>query len=320
MYTQRITSGYMYSSVLNNLFINRDLLVDLQTKIASGKEFNKASEDVFSATTVINTNASMNKINTYLTNINNAKSELETADKALLTTLDSVHKTRELTVQALNLTSGEDEMVLIGEQVEQLIEQVKSLANTKYGQKYIFGGQVTGTAPFTDGPNTGEIQYNGSKDGSGARQIEIAEGVFIDVNLNGDDVFGYYYTGDHDKDGATPDTLEGQGLLQTLVTLREELRAGNQDKDVINQKLADLDTDLGTLLEAQSTLGGILERLDVTEQIHEDDLINLTKTKSDAQDVDLAEAISDLTFQETVLQASLAVSARVIQPSIMNYI
>ncbi len=317
---QRITSGYMNNTVLNNLVTNRDLLMELQRKIASGREFQRASDSVFSATTVMNANSSLGRIDTFLKNINVAKSEIEIADKSILTTLETIHKARELTIQALNVTSGEEEMDLIGVQIEQLIEQVRDLGNTKFGSKYLFGGQNTNTAPFTDGPNAGEIQYNGSSDGSYERQVEISEGVFITMNKGGDDVFGYYYTGDHDNNPGTPDTLEGKGLLQTLITLREEYKAGNQDKDVIRQKLANLDDDMATLLEVQSSLGGLLERLEITEQIHTGDEINLTETRSKVQDVDFAKAISDLKFQETALQASLQVSSRIIQPSLLNYL
>lgn len=315
---QRITNGYMNETVLNNLVTNRDLLMELQRKIASGKEIQRASDDVFSATTIIDSNKNLGKIDTFLKNIDAAKSEIEIADKSILTTLEAVHKTRELTVQALNATSGADEMNIIGVQVEQLIEQVKELGNTKFGQKYLFGGQVTDTAPFTD-PNPGsspkEVQYNGSSDGTSGRQIEIAEGVFITLNKGGDEVFGYYY-----EDPPASGTYTGQGLLETLITLREEYRNGNQDKDVIRQKLADLDEDMRGLLEVQSSLGGLLERLEVTKQIHTGDRINLTDSKSKVQDVDFAKAISDLKYQETALQASLQVSSRIIQPSLLNYL
>lgn len=316
---QRVTSGFMNQNVLNNLVTNRDLLMDLQRKIASGKEFERASDNVFAATTVLSSNSSLGKIENYLKNIDNARSEIEIADKAILTTLEAVHKTRELTIQGLNATSGEDELSLIGDQLEQIIEHVKELANTKFGSKYLFGGQNTNSVPFTPGMNPGEIQYNGSMDGSPDRRVEIAEGVVITVNKGGDEVFGYYYTDDQGTPAPGDDTLEEKGLLATLITLREEYKAGNQDKDVIRQKLDELDNDMAKLLEVQSSLGGLLERLDITEQIHEGDRINLTDSKSKVQDVDFAKAISDLKFQETALQASLQVSSRIIQPSLLNY-
>jgi len=318
----RVTEGYMSQNVLNNVMTNRDLLIELQKQIASGTKIDRASQDVFSATTILSSNASLGKLDTYLSNIDLARSELETADKALLTTVDSVHTARELTIQGLNATSGPDELNIMANQIDQLIEQVKDMGNTKFGTKYIFGGQNTSTAPFTEGMFSDEIQYNGSADGTADRNIEIAEGVVLAVNIGGDEVFGYHYTSNDNGTPAdrTDDTVESQGLIGTLIKLRDEMLQAEPDKDVIRGELANLEDDLQTLLRAQSTLGGKLTRLDITEGIHENDKINLTDAKSNAQDVDMAQAISDLTFQETALQASLQVSARIIQPSIMNYL
>ena len=319
---QRITEGYMNQNVLRNLVTNRDLLIELQRQISSGKKFDKASDDIFSTTTILNSNVSLKKIDTYLKNIDTARSEIDTADKAILTSIDTVHKARELTIESLNATSGPQQMNIIGAQVDQLIAQIKDLGNTKLGSIYIFGGQNTSTAPFSDDSTTSwDVQYNGSTDGTYKRNIEISEGVTIPLNLSGDDVFGHYVT---TNDGGTPndpsdDTVDSQGLLGTLVSLKNELTAANPDKDVIRSKLGDLDNNLSTLLQSQSNLGGLLTRLDITENIHKDNKISLTDEKSKVQDIDYAKTISDLKFQETALQATLQVSSRIIQPSLMNY-
>lgn len=310
---QRITNNYINASVINNLITNRELLIDLQRKISSGKEIENASENVFSAATIMRSNTSLGKIETYLKNIQSAKSEINAAEGTIQNTLESVHKTRELVVQALNATSGIPEMNLIGNELEQIRQQVIEAGNTKFGSTHLFSGQNTTTVPFQNGTNPGEIQYMGSAGSSGGREVEIAEGIKVQVNLGGDEVFGYYYT-----DGGG--TLQENGLIATLTGLCNQLKSANPDKEAIKTQLGNLDNDLNTLLSAQSTLGGILSRLDITEQIHKENRINIIETKSGVQDVDMAKAISDLTFQQTALQASLQVSASVIQPSLLNYL
>lgn len=316
---QRITNGYMNENVLNNLFTNRNLLIDLQRQIASGKRLERASDDVLSSTIILSSNSALGKIENYLKNIETAKSEIEIADGAILKSLDSVHESRELVIKALNATSGEEELGIIASRLEQIIQQVKDLGNTKYGNKFVFGGKETSTVPFTE-PVAGEIQYNGSVSGSHEREIEIAEGVQVAVNMCGDDIFGHYYYWDHDADILTPDVLSRNGLLGTLSALVVEMRNTPPDKEVIRQELDNLDTDLATLLSSQSSLGGLLTRIEVTERIHEDDKITLSDKKANAEGIDYAQAISDLKFQESALQASLQVSAQIIKPSLLNYI
>ncbi len=315
----RITNNSMSDGVLRNLYQNQNLLIELQRKAASGKEFVKASQDVFSATTVLSSDSALGKIDNYLNNINTARSELETADKSLMTTLDIVHNARDFALQSLNATTGREEYDLMSSQLDQLIHQVKDIGNTKYGSKYIFGGKVTNSPAYTE-PTPGEFKYNGSENGSHQRDVEISEGVDITVNMSGDALFGYHYTGDHDNDPVTPDTLEGEGLLHTLITLKEELETDPPDMDVIRDKIDELDASFSTLIGAQSTLGGLLTRLDITENIHKDNSINLSDKKSLAQDIDFAKVVSDMKFQETALQASLQVGARIIQPSLMNFL
>ena len=314
----RVTNSYTSDSVIRNLLSNRSKLVDTQTQISSGKRISKISDDVLAGVSVVSTNSSLGKINNYIKNIDNAQSELNVTDATLTTLIDSVQQARELTVQASSSTAGPEELQAINAQIKQIIEQVKDLGNTKYGTTYIFGDLQTNTAPFTV-PATGETQYTGSVNGVGGRKAEASDGVAIPINVSGDKIFGEYYTGDHDNDPATPDTLDGQGLLKTLITLSNELGSANPDQSVIRSKLDGFDSSLQTITNTQAQLGGTSNRLDTIKTALQDDQINLTKIKSGAEDIDMAKTISDLQFQQTALDASLQVSAKIIQPSLLTY-
>lgn len=315
----RVTNDYLSETVVQNLLTNRTKLVDLQTQISSGKRISKPSDDVIASISVVSTNNSLGKIGNYLKNIDNAQSELDYADKALTTVVDSVQSARELIVQVLNSSSGPSEIQSINDQIKQLIDQIKDAANTKFENKYIFGGRETDSPPFAV-PVTGEVKYVGSADGSGDRNVEISDGVTVPINITGDRIFGEYYTGDHDNDILTPDTLDGQGLFKTLIGLSNELDLASPDMNAVRQGLDSLDANLQTVINVQTQLGSVSNRMEMTKTNLQDSQVNLTKLKSGAEDIDLAKAISDLQFQQTALQASLQISAKVIQPSLLNYI
>jgi len=323
---QRITNNYINENVLNNLYTNRDVLVDLQKQIASGRRFERTSEDVLSSITVISSDSTLGKIENYLKNLQYAKSEIETTDAAIVNSMDALHKARELTIQGLNATSGTEELNMMAAQIEQIILQIKDIGNTKYGTKFIFGGKETSTPPFTEpvvtAPSTGTgIQYNGSPNTSYERNVEISEGVTISVNLCGIDIFGEHYTEDPDGVPDNGDEVTtSSGLLGALSVIQEQMASANPDKDIIRAQLDNLDSSLTNLLSNQATLGSILTRLGITESIHKDDKITVIDTKSGAQDIDYAKVISDLKFQEAALQASLQVGAQIIKPSLLNYI
>jgi len=319
MHYTRISNSYLSETVIQNLLSNRSKLVDLQEQISSGKRIQKPSDDVASSVSVLNTKNSLGKIENFLKNISNASSEMETTDTILSTTADTVTNARALVIQALSDSTGPEQAEIINSQLKQYIDQIKTLGNTSFGNKYIFGGYKTDSPPFSV-PTDGEIQYTGSNESSYQRTVEISDGVTVPVNVNGKTVFGEYYTGDHDNDPATPDTLDGSGLLKTLMTITNELDKASPDKSIVRTNLANLDNDLSNIENIQSQVGGSLQRLELTKNILEDNKINLKKVRSSEEDLDITKAISDMQFQQTALQASLGVSAQIIQPSLMDYL
>lgn len=312
----RITNRVMSDNIINNLLSNRSRLNELQEQISSGKMITKPSQDPTNAMSILSDQSSLFKIDTYMKNIDTAVSELEITDKALLSAAEVVHRARELTVKASNITSGTSELSAINFEIEQLINQIKDLGNTKFGSKYVFGGLVTEEAPFGV-PGVDQIQYEGTVGtGNYQRYVEISKDITVELNLPGDEIFGQYY----ESAPGPPPVMSGSGLFQTLITLSQELESPTPNYDNIRSKLDNLDTDLKTLLDAQAKVGGSLARLEMTKNKLEEDNITYTKRKSNLEDIDLAKAISDVKFQETALEASLSVSAKVIQKSLLNFL
>jgi len=217
-----------------------------------------------------------------------------------------------------NASSGPNELAAINTEIKQILAQVKDLGNTKYGNIYIFGGNVTQDAPFQS-PADGQIQYMGTtSDGDYQRKVEVSKGVTVDLNVSGDALFGQYYQDPNST--TTPPTMIGNGLLNTLSTLSAALSADPPDYKNIRSKSDDLDNDLSTLLDAQAKLGGTQSRLNLTKSKIGDDQVTYTKNKSGVEDIDMAKSISDMSFQQSALQASLAVGAQVLQTSLLQYL
>jgi flagellar hook-associated protein 3 FlgL len=55
-------------------------------------------------------------------------------------------------------------------------------------------------------------------------------------------------------------------------------------------------------------------------QTADDRVISLKGQLSEVEDIDLPQTIMDVKLQETAYQAALAASARVIQPSLMDFL
>ena len=105
-------------------------------------------------------------------------------------------------------------------------------------------------------------------------------------------------------------------LSETLKTNPSDaVRAAN-----IGQSLADLDAAFETSLNARTLIGGRLNTLDSQREDNDAQVLQTRSTLSTLRDTDLAEAISQLTLEQTTLDAAQAVFARITSSSLFNFL
>lgn len=313
MNVNRVTSKLMSERSLDHLRTNLSKMNKLQTQLSSGKNINKPSDDPIGLNRLMALENLMKQDERYMKNVDSAKSELTTTDSVLSSVTDIVQRARELTIQASNQTNGPEELDAIKEEISQLQEQIFQVSNTKFGEKYIFGGLRTTVAPFEHTGN--DFNYLGTSSPAHKREIEIGDGIMLSVNFAGDNIFGNYDSG----------TDTGSGLFKTFSDLINRLDTAiaapnTANYDAIRGSIDDLDTELGNVLGVQTTIGALINRLDLSTNRLEDRKMAINREYGAIQDVDLASVISDLNFQEAVFQTSLSATSRVLKPTLLNYL
>lgn len=113
-------------------------------------------------------------------------------------------------------------------------------------------------------------------------------------------------------------TLEVDSVFNTLIRLRRALESN--DVPEIGRAIDRLDVDLNRVNFARAEIGSRLQSLDVVQTRLEDENVQLRRALSDQIDVDLVEAISNLTARQYALQASLQTTASILSLSILDYI
>ncbi|TFH03718.1 MAG: flagellar hook-associated protein 3, partial [Spirochaetales bacterium] len=111
----------------------------------------------------------------------------------------------------------------------------------------------------------------------------------------------------------------GGSMFDMLVTLRDQLSAGDTI-DIGGRALGGIDSGLNNLLGRLGTLGSMDERLQVAFQRTEAVIPEITQRYSNEVDVDMAETITALRLLEFTHQAALGAAARVIQPTLLDYL
>lgn len=105
-------------------------------------------------------------------------------------------------------------------------------------------------------------------------------------------------------------------LANTLRTApTDTVRAAN-----MAQSLADLDAALDVSLNVRTTVGGKLNAIESQREQNEAQVLVAKSTLSSLRDTDLAEAISQLTLEQTTLDAAQAVFARITSSSLFNFL
>jgi flagellar hook-associated protein 3 FlgL len=124
--------------------------------------------------------------------------------------------------------------------------------------------------------------------------------------------------GDFSLTSEDRNTIEVDSVYNTLIRLRQALEDG--DSVAIGRAVERLDVDLNRATFARGEVGSRLQTLDVVETRLQDEGVQLKSALSNEIDVDLVEAISNLTARQYALQASLQTAASILNLSILDYI
>ncbi len=182
------------NSIHNNLSValNRhyEVIARLQEQAYTGSRINRVSDDTFAAYRVLGLNSQERLLGNYMGNISEALNVLEISTTVIYDMASGISDTKASLTQIISGTYSESGRQSAAEQINETLEQMVSLANTKHVGQYIFGGGNTGSAPYAVQRTNGEITsvtYQGSFQ---QRDIEIAPGVQSNAYQIGEDIFG----------------------------------------------------------------------------------------------------------------------------------
>jgi len=295
----RITQRMTMDNVQRNLAAGPEALAALQDQIASGKRLHRASDDPRGVSTALSLEALSRQNDQYLRNIDSAKSWLDATGSALDRLGSLLSNARDLAVRGATETLGVDERKALGKQMDGLLSEALSVVNSTLDGKYLFAGFATDSAPFAaDGSFT-----QAPSGPVGDMKREIRSGVEVVINLRGNCLV----------DGQMP----LQRALTTLIALRDDLNAGNS---VSAGSLQDLDSCSSGVVALQGEVGAMSSRLEATEKSLNDEQVSVAARLSKVMDTDMAEAVTQLTAQETAYQTALEAAARVLQPSLLDFL
>jgi flagellar hook-associated protein 3 len=149
----------------------------------------RASDDPGSAVKIMDLRRKSASLDTYLKNIGQTSQTLENSLNSMQHVSTSLTRVRVLLTQASSGTYSDANRASVAEEVDTLLEQALSLANTSHLGQYSFGGQNTTAKPYVAqrvGGLITDVQYAGSLE---QMRVPVAPGTNIASQLVGDDIF-----------------------------------------------------------------------------------------------------------------------------------
>jgi flagellar hook-associated protein 3 FlgL len=297
--TIRVTLGMLNNQFVRNLNNNMLRTETLQNQLASGKMINAPSDDPVGITFAMRYRSEIAANDQYKLNLSSAVSFLENVDTTLDQTNSLWQRVRELTVQAMNDTNSAQSRESIAQELDQLRLEFINVGNTSYNGKFMFSGQTIDVRPYD-----GTVPPEDVITDTAHMEYEVGVGTRIPVNLTGNEVFGF------------PD--DEDNVFTIMRDLTAAVRAGNVAN--MNEELGNIDTRMDKILGNRAVIGARVNRLEFVGTRLADIELNLTKLQSEVEDANMGELITLMKTNESVYQASLATGAKIIQPSLIDFL
>ena len=145
----RVSNKQMASIVKSDILRNAQLLLKLQEKVVTRKLINRPSDDPTGMGKVLDYRKTISSIDQYDSNVATAKNRTEFTVTLLETVFDLLDQAYSIVSEQSVETTPESRQGA-AQQVEGIYDQILGIANTKYGDAYLFAGHQSDTQPFTE--------------------------------------------------------------------------------------------------------------------------------------------------------------------------
>jgi flagellar hook-associated protein 3 FlgL len=290
----RITQRSLSNATLAGLQANLARLQQTQSQLSSGRAISRPSDSPTGTMAALRLRTDLDRYTQLDRNAEDGKARLGTADNALTDGLALLREVREAVLLGSNSSLGPSDREALAAQVDGLRASLLAVANTKYLQQPVFAGTGSAAAAY-DASGT----YLGD---SGTMSRTIAPGVKVAVNATGEDVFG----------------PAGNDIFTVLSDIAADLRTNPSELTSVD--LGRLDAGYLRMQNVLASVGSRYHQIEIMQDRNKANQLDTQNQLSEVEGVDLPAAMVELQLEEVAYQAALGATARVIQPSLVDFL
>jgi len=292
----RISTNQFYRVNAEQMQSTQSKVAETQAKLGSGKQMLHPSEDPGKANLISGLVSAKERQEVYSKNVDAGETRL-TAESAVLESMTSImQRVTQLAVQSSNDTLGASDRDVIATEIKALRDELLNLTNTQdLSGSYIFSGNKTGSPAFVEDAS-GVVNYNGDY---GRMEINVSDVRSIAINTLGSELF----------------SAADFAALDDLVA---DLRANNGAD--VRTRLDNVNSINDRLINSYGAMAGRLAAMESQRNVIDETTLRIDELLIRENDLDYAEAVTDLSKESVALQALQASFAKIAQLSLFNFI
>ena len=265
-----------------------------QKRVATGRRIEQPSDDPVGSVHALALREQVQQIDQYGRNIREARMFLQATEQAFADIGEILHRTRQIVTQGANDTNDANAREALIQEIRELKRRLLQIGNQRPdGERYLFSGQTVHTAPI---------------DVVGGVASYVGDGNPLLVNIAADRVIAMNFSGARIAD-----------LHNKLNDIENNLLSGNSAQ-LSMVDLNDIEQFQSEFHRYRGEVGVRLRELDNYERLHMSRRDQLSGNLANIEEIDLAEAISQLKQSELRYQASLQVFTRIQSVNLFDFL
>jgi flagellar hook-associated protein 3 FlgL len=306
----RVTGQTQVNNAIANLRRQASDAARFQEQLSSGVKVAAASDAPATFGTITAARAASKRTATYQETLNDSTSDLDAGVSVLQDVSTTLTRATQLAVTGASGTLDGPGFEAVASEVDALFDRLLAAANQQQDGRYLFGGTETQTKPFRVDTLTADgkpatVAYDGAAER--ARAL-VSKSQTVDTRYVGSDVF----------------QAVGGDVFGAIIGLRDDLRNASLNDsaktEAVSLRLADIQNARNTITKAMGEQSGSLAGMEAITNRLADLKLNADVRATDLESTDYAEAVLRLKEGQSAFEATLGVSAKLLQPSLLDFI
>ena len=302
-------STSQYFTTMNNLMTEQHgKIAKLQAQLSVGKKNVTPSTDVKATTASLKLSEVITKQKDDIANLKNVNAGYKEEEAIMMSMSDMMIRMQDISVAARSDTYADSDLDIFAIEVEGYMNDIRGLANSRDSNgHFMFAGTKVTTLPFTKDA-AGAVAYNGNQT---EPKLELDTGYKLPLSISGNKLAGVITR----TNGVVTTKVDMFKVMQDFVTA---LKANN--KVGVDLAIDELRVVSGNLAKNLVDNGLRQNLVDQRREIGEGKILIYKGLLSDAQDVDYATAITQLSSDMLALEAAQSTFAKVSQLSLFSFL